>query len=180
MWHHFGKMAQTERNKDLVNVYRNYFTGKSMNARNLSLFLDSFIKRTDLGIDRNNKNKNFKCSVLVLCGAFSPHVDDTVHMNGRLDPSNSTWMKLSDCGMVLEEQPGKVAEALKLFLQGLGYALTAYERRRSSLRQMSTSTTDSFNGHSGKNSFEEEEPINDKQKVHIVENPIENAAFAKV
>ena len=42
-------------------------------------------------------------------------------MNGRLDPSNSSWMKISDAGMVLEEQPSKISEALRLFLQGLGY-----------------------------------------------------------
>lgn len=29
--------------------------------------------------------------------------------------------QISDCGMVLEEQPHKVCEALRLFLQGLGY-----------------------------------------------------------
>ncbi|KAL1456778.1 hypothetical protein WDU94_001479 [Cyamophila willieti] len=32
-------------------------------------------------------------------------------------------MKISDCGMVLEEQPSKLTEALRLFLQGLGYAV---------------------------------------------------------
>lgn len=30
-------------------------------------------------------------------------------------------LQISDCGMVLEEQPNKVSEALRLFLQGLGY-----------------------------------------------------------
>lgn len=29
--------------------------------------------------------------------------------------------QISDCGLVLEEQPGKLAEAFKLFLQGEGY-----------------------------------------------------------
>lgn len=30
-------------------------------------------------------------------------------------------VQISDCGMVLEEQPGKVSEAFRLFLQGEGY-----------------------------------------------------------
>ncbi|RWS17678.1 NDRG3-like protein 1 [Dinothrombium tinctorium] len=174
MWHHFGKVTP-ERNHDLVELYRSYFTGKTINARNLSLFMDSYIKRTDLGLVRGDKERNFKCPVLLLCGAFSPHVDDTVTMNSRLDPTNSTWMKLSDCGMVLEEQPGKVEEALRLFIQGLGYALSAYERRRSSLRKMSMSTTsgEGVNGHdSRKNSIEEEISLKQNQSVHIVENPI--------
>jgi hypothetical protein len=184
MWHHFGKVTD-ERNRDLIEIYRNYFTGKTINARNLALFIDSYIKRTDLGIVRGDKERNFKCSILVLCGAFSPHVEDTITMNSRLDPTNSTWMKLSDCGMVLEEQPAKVSEAFRLFLQGLGYALTAYERRRSSLRKMSVSSTsgDNVSGHaestdSRKNSIDEE-PNTEKvavspQQVHIVENPIAN------
>ena len=32
-------------------------------------------------------------------------------------------MPNQDCAMVLEEQPAKVAEAVKLFLQGLGYIM---------------------------------------------------------
>lgn len=31
------------------------------------------------------------------------------------------YQQISDCGMVLEEQPGKVSEAFRLFLQGEGY-----------------------------------------------------------
>ncbi len=32
-------------------------------------------------------------------------------------------MKIQDCGMVLEEQPETIVEALRLFLQGNGYGL---------------------------------------------------------
>ena len=32
-------------------------------------------------------------------------------------------MKIQDAGMILEEQPAKVAEAVKLFLQGLGHTI---------------------------------------------------------
>jgi hypothetical protein len=31
------------------------------------------------------------------------------------------FLQIQDCGMVLEEQPGKVSEAFRLFLQGQGY-----------------------------------------------------------
>ncbi|KAF7488628.1 Protein NDRG3 [Sarcoptes scabiei] len=153
LWHHFGTLTEN-RNRDLIQVYRTYFSGRNHCARNLALFLDSYIKRSDLNIVRGNKSKNFNCSVLIICGALSPHVEDTVTMNSRLNPENSTWMKLSDCGMVLEEQPQKVSEAFRLFLQGLGYALTAFERRRSRALSRSQSEDDS------------------SQKMHIVENPI--------
>jgi pimeloyl-ACP methyl ester carboxylesterase len=139
LWHHFGRVTE-ERNRDLIQMYRNYFANKAVSPRNLSMFIDVFIKRTDLNLIRNEK-RNFTCPVLLLCGALSPHVEESIQMNARLNPATSTWMKLQDCGMVLEEEPGKVTEALKLFIQGLGYSLTAYERRRSSLRKMSVASS---------------------------------------
>ena len=61
--------------------------------------------------------------VLNLVGSYSPFVDETVTLNGKLNPTNTTWMKIQDSAMVLEEQPGKVAEAFRLFMQGQGYCL---------------------------------------------------------
>lgn len=188
MWHHFGK-ASEERNHDLAQVYRQYFN-KYINPHNLSHFIDSFIKRTDLQIiremDPTKKEgvRNFRCHVLLMSGALSPHLEDTVTMNSRLDPTKSNWMKLSDCGMVLEEQPGKVCEALTLFLQGFGYALNQCRRKSStasSLGDVPLFTTRKLS-HSQQSSREEDladEPTQevvieaaDKQEVHIVENPI--------
>lgn len=172
MWHHFGQV-NSERNHDLIECYRKHFTGKTMNAKNLAMFIDSYVKRTDLNIARGPKERNFKSPVLLICGDYSPHVDCTVTTNSRLNPNNSTWMKLSDCGMVLEEQPGKVAEALRLFIQGLGYSLAALERRRSSARKLSISngSGDFMNGNRKDSATPEMEDIEFKQ-VHIVENPI--------
>lgn len=158
MWHHFGLVTE-ERNRDLVDMYRRYFTGKNHNIRNLAMFIDSFIKRSDLGIDRNDKEHNLSMPTLLIVGAFSPHVDDVVNMNGRCNPNHTTWMKISDCGMVFEEQPSKVFEAFRLFLQGIGYALTVYDRRRS-LRQ------------AGQSDGSGEEVDLAGNRVHIVENPI--------
>jgi hypothetical protein len=64
-------------------------------------------------------------------GDMTPHDDDVIDTNGRLDPANSHYVKLQDCGgMVLEEQPARMAEALRCFLQGLGFvtnlSVTAY------------------------------------------------------
>lgn len=161
LWHHFGSITE-DRNRDLIEVYKNYFNGSNHNARNLALFLDSYIRRTDLNIERGNKEKNLQCTVLLLCGSLSPHVDDTVTMNSRLNPENGTWMKLSNCAMILEEQPHKVAEAFRLFLQGIHYtfpAYSAYERRRSK-----GISIDQGEQECDKNGC----PI----KVNIVENPI--------
>ena len=45
------------------------------------------------------------------------------NLYSKLDPSKSELLKLSDCSMVLEEQPEKIIKAVKLFLQGLGFHL---------------------------------------------------------
>lgn len=33
--------------------------------------------------------------VLNITGSLSPHIDDTVTFNGRLDPAKTNWMKVS-------------------------------------------------------------------------------------
>ena len=42
---------------------------------------------------------------MLVAGDYSPHLNDTVAMNARLDPSNSTWMKVKSqsyfCSVVL-------------------------------------------------------------------------------
>jgi pimeloyl-ACP methyl ester carboxylesterase len=124
LWHWFGSKTMEE-NQDLVQVYTDYM--RSINSTNLGHFVSSYIARTDLGIlrevDPTKKFgvKNFKCSVMLASGNNSAHLDDVVEMNGRLDPTNSTWMKFDCGGMLLEECPEKLSEAMRLFLQGLGY-----------------------------------------------------------
>jgi len=127
LWHWFGNKT-LENNHDLVSAYLEYM--KSINPTNLGHFVDSYIKRTDLGIvreldpARKSLVKNFSCPVMLVAGDYSPHLDDTVAMNSRLDPSDSTWMKFECGGMVLEEAPGKLCESFRLFLQGMGYIPT--------------------------------------------------------
>lgn len=116
MWHHFGRSTY-DRNHDLAQVYKEYFS--RVNPINLSKFIESYLYRSDLGIARDGAT--IKVPVLNITGAFTPHVDDTVTFNGRLDPVKTSWLSLSECGMVVEEQPGKIAEAFRLFLQGEGY-----------------------------------------------------------
>ncbi|XP_064122040.1 protein NDRG3-like isoform X5 [Macrobrachium nipponense] len=160
MWHHFGKVEEC--NQDLVAVYRQHFE-KALNATNLGLLVDSYIRRTDLNIVREldpNKKKDvrmIRCQVLNITANFSPHVDDTVTFNGRLDPTLTTWMKIQDCGLVIDEAPGKVVEAFRLFLQGQGYAVhnRGFGSRQSSLPSLNGSTTS-------------------VKDIRITENPLQN------
>ncbi|KAL5286515.1 NDRG3 family protein [Megaselia abdita] len=127
LWHHFGRNPE-ERNHDLVQMYKQHFE-RAVNPVNLAMFINAYVARSDLKITRTPPGTpgqtpaaaTLKMPVINITGALSPHVDDTVTLNGRLNPTNSTWMKISDCAMVLEEQPGKLAEAFRLFLQGEGY-----------------------------------------------------------
>uniref|UniRef100_A0A915IIE7 Uncharacterized protein n=1 Tax=Romanomermis culicivorax TaxID=13658 RepID=A0A915IIE7_ROMCU len=90
MWHHFGRNLD-QYNFDLVNSYKQYFSHLP-NPKNLAGFIESYIR----------------CPVLQIVGSGSPHVNDSVDFNGRLDPSKSNWLKVSDCsGLVLEEKPDK-------------------------------------------------------------------------
>lgn len=165
MWHHFGRGTE-ERNHDLVHVYRNYFE-RCINPGNLALFIDSYIQRTELNIAR--QSNTLTMPVINITGALSPHVDETVTLNSRLDPTNSSWMKISDCGMVLEEQPSKVSEALRLFLQGLGYAVKVGRKKLTS-----STSAEGFLG--GRMSRSSESIQSAPWAIHITENPISEAA----
>lgn len=81
-----------ERNPDLAQSYRMYFS-RNVNPVNLAMFIDSYVRRVELGISRDTTT--LTVPVLNITGALSPHVDDTVTFNGRLNPYNSTWMKVS-------------------------------------------------------------------------------------
>jgi len=133
IWYHLGSLGG-DRGLDVVSlasIYRQYFKTEVLPA-NLAQLTQSYMNRTDLSLARdlapNGKtivgaNRTLKMPVLNMVGDKSPHVDATVTFNGRLDPTKCTWMKIRDAAMILEEQPNTVAEAIGLFLQGLGYIL---------------------------------------------------------
>lgn len=96
-----------ERNHDLSRVYREYFE-HSVHPGNLAAFIDSYVRRTDLGISRSTPTSEscpsgrrlsmtttLQMPIINVCGALSPHQEDTVTLNSRLDPTKSSWMKVS-------------------------------------------------------------------------------------
>lgn len=166
MWHHFGKLEEC--NQDLVTVYRQHFE-RAVNPTNLGLLVDSYIRRSDLAIVREldpNKKKDvrmIRCQVLNITANLSPHIEDTVTFNGRLDPTLATWMKIQDVGLVLDEAPGKVVEAFRLFLQGQGYAVHSrgIGSRQGSIASVTSSTTSLRD-------------LREPRDIHITENPLQN------
>ncbi|XP_040564561.2 protein NDRG3 [Lepeophtheirus salmonis] len=141
MWHHFG-YNPAERPSDLTNVFKHYFENDAQPV-NLAKLCEQYIWRTQINIDRdislqnitnnnNNttkedkliENKSLQVPTLNICGAYNPFIEETVTLNSKLSPDKSSWMKIQDCGMAIEEQPAKVSEAFRLFLQGLGFCLS--------------------------------------------------------
>lgn len=126
IWHHFGSPSE-DRSSDLMNMYKSYFSSYKIRPKNLAMLTESYLRRDDIGVSRA-ENESISCSALILCGNDSPYLEDSIDMNQRLRPERSTWMKLFDCGLVLDEKPDKAAEAFILFAQGLGLGLlTCYK-----------------------------------------------------
>ena len=133
IWYHLGSLGR-DRGLDVVSlasIYRQYFKYEVRPATLLHQ-KQSYANRSDLGLARDiapngktiiGSKPSLKMPVLNMVGENSPHVDATVTFNGRLDPAKCTWMKVRDAAMVLEEQPNTVAEAITLFVQGLGYVI---------------------------------------------------------
>jgi len=130
VWFHFGSSGN-DRCSRLVQSYKQYFE-KHLHPTNLMKIIQTYNSRNTLKLARdiasNGKtilgaNRTLRMNCLNVVGEFSPHVDSTVNFNGRLDPEKCTWMKINDASMVVLEQTEKVAQAIILFVQGLGYTL---------------------------------------------------------
>jgi len=127
IWYHLGYETQTE-HPDLVQALRRHLE-ENVNAKNVIKLLNSFLKRTPILMERPNESnkdanppKSLKCAIMNITGFSSPHKDDVIDTNDRCDPTMSSYVEFSDCGgAVLDEQPAKTAEAIRLFLQGLGH-----------------------------------------------------------
>uniref|UniRef100_A0A452REA9 NDRG family member 3 n=1 Tax=Ursus americanus TaxID=9643 RepID=A0A452REA9_URSAM len=128
--HHFGQ-EELQANLDLIQTYRLHIA-QDINQENLQLFLGSYNGRRDLEIERpmlgqnDNKSKTLKCSTLLVVGDSSPAVEAV----------------MADCGGLPQVvQPGKLTEAFKYFLQGMGYIPSASMTRLARSRTHSTSSS---------------------------------------
>ncbi|XP_054247981.1 protein NDRG3 isoform X2 [Indicator indicator] len=151
--HHFGH-EELQANLDLIQTYRLHIA-QDINQDNLQLFLTSYNSRRDLEIERpvlginENTAKTLKCPVLLVVGDNSPAVEAVVECNSRLDPTKTTLLKMADCGGLPQVvQPGKLTEAFKYFVQGMGYMPAATMTRLMRSRTHSSSSVGS--GESGR------------------------------
>ncbi|KAH0626610.1 hypothetical protein JD844_001690, partial [Phrynosoma platyrhinos] len=78
--------------------------------------------RRDLALERGGDH-TFKCPVMLVVGDQAPHEDAVVECNSKLDPTQTSFLKMADSGGQPQlTQPGKLTEAFKYFVQGMGYS----------------------------------------------------------
>ncbi|XP_042197611.1 protein NDRG3 isoform X3 [Callorhinchus milii] len=129
--HHFSS-DELENNMELIQTYRLHIS-QDINQDNLHLFVNSYNSRRDLEIERPVLGVNeavvqtLQCPALLVVGDTSPAVDAVVECNSRLNPTKTTLLKMADCGGLPQVvQPGKLTEAFKYFVQGMGYMFHAH------------------------------------------------------
>uniref|UniRef100_A0A4W4FHB2 Protein NDRG3 n=1 Tax=Electrophorus electricus TaxID=8005 RepID=A0A4W4FHB2_ELEEL len=128
MGHHFSTEELTE-NQEIVQTYRLHIA-QDINQDNLALFFHSY----DILYTICNKTQ-FTSSFQVEC-------------NSRLNPTRTTltfYYYYLQCPLI-SFQPGKLTEAFKYFIQGMGYMATASMTRLARSRTHSASSASSADG----------------------------------
>ncbi|KAG7281553.1 hypothetical protein CRUP_007587 [Coryphaenoides rupestris] len=104
--------------------------------------------RRDLDMNRSGtvlNSKTLKCSAMLVVGDNAPAEDGVVECNSKLDPTNTTFLKMADSGGLPQlTQPAKLAEAFKYFLQGMGYMPSASMTRLARSRTASLTSGSSI------------------------------------
>uniref|UniRef100_A0A665TGT9 Protein NDRG1-like n=1 Tax=Echeneis naucrates TaxID=173247 RepID=A0A665TGT9_ECHNA len=132
--HLFGK-DEIQTNHDLIATYRHHIT-TTMNQSNLSQFFRSYNSRNALDVERPVPGENINVRTLKLV--------KTIFLKNTTVRMNLSTSKMADCGGLPQvNQPAKVIEALKYFIQGMGYLSSASMTRLRS-RTTSSSSISSF------------------------------------
>uniref|UniRef100_A0A7N6FDU2 Protein NDRG3 n=1 Tax=Anabas testudineus TaxID=64144 RepID=A0A7N6FDU2_ANATE len=121
MGHHFSTDELTE-NKEIIQTYRLHIS-QDIPQENLAMFYNSYDSRTELQMERpipglnENTVVTLRCPALLVVGDTSPAVDAVVSV------CSVSMTTMADCGGLPQVvQPGKLAEAFKYFVQGMGYS----------------------------------------------------------
>ncbi|KAI1303203.1 Uncharacterized protein HDE_02292 [Halotydeus destructor] len=87
-----------------------------MNAKNLRLYVESYLNRTDL----TTELKKLKLDTMLVTGSRSSHVASVEECQVNMDPKITTTIRIDDCSDIFTETPDTFAYNLLLFCQGLG------------------------------------------------------------
>jgi len=137
VYHKFGNMVETAENKIVaIEMYKKRLH-TDINPRNLKLFVESYMKRTEILDEIKAK---ITCDVLIVVGSNSSFVKQTEAMHKQSDLKKTSLIKLEDVGDVLSESPKKAAEAILFFCQGLGLMASLLGPRNSSRKNSECSS----------------------------------------
>uniref|UniRef100_S4RLQ0 Uncharacterized protein n=1 Tax=Petromyzon marinus TaxID=7757 RepID=S4RLQ0_PETMA len=149
--HLLSTNSELSNNADLMQTYKQHML-EEINQQNLSLFVNAYNSRRDLDLGKASLGqpaKTLKCPVMLVVGDSSPMVDAVVECNSKLDPTQTSFLKMSDCGGLPQcVQPAKLTEAFKYFVQGMGYMPSAMLTRLS--RSRTASRSSSISGEDGR------------------------------
>ncbi|XP_074787160.1 protein NDRG2 [Athene noctua] len=117
---------------------------------NAPLLWGMYNSRGDLGLQRSGAG-SLRCPALLVVGDNSPHEDAVVECNAKLDPTQTSFLKMADGGGQPQiAQPAKLIEAFKYFLQGMGYVAASAMTRLSRSRTASLGSSASAEGERGR------------------------------
>uniref|UniRef100_UPI003AAF39D9 protein NDRG4 isoform X2 n=1 Tax=Centroberyx gerrardi TaxID=166262 RepID=UPI003AAF39D9 len=146
---HLFSQEELMSNTELVQSYRQQINN-TINQFNLQLFWNMYNSRRDLEMNRSGtvlNAKTLKCPVMLVVGDNAPAEEGVVECNSKLDPTNTTFLKMADSGGLPQiTQPGKLTEAFKYFLQGMGYMPSASMTRLARSRTASLTSASSIEG----------------------------------
>ncbi|KAM6946273.1 protein NDRG4 isoform 1-T1 [Aplochiton taeniatus] len=141
---HLFSQEELMNNTELVQSYRQQINN-TVNQFNLQLFWNMYNSRRDLEMNRSGtviNAKTLRCPVMLVVGDNAPAEEGVVECNSKLDPTKTTFLKMADSGGLPQlTQPGKLTEAFKYFLQGMGYIAYVKDRRLSCGQVPSASMT---------------------------------------
>ncbi|KAM7321734.1 protein NDRG2 isoform X1 [Chionomys nivalis] len=142
---HLFSQEELSGNSELIQKYRNIIT-HAPNLENIELYWNSYNNRRDLNFERGGE-MTLKCPVMLVVGDQAPHEDAVVECNSKLDPTQTSFLKMADSGGQPQlTQPGKLTEAFKYFLQGMGYMASSCMTRLSRSRTASLTSAASIDG----------------------------------
>uniref|UniRef100_A0A665WH04 NDRG family member 4 n=1 Tax=Echeneis naucrates TaxID=173247 RepID=A0A665WH04_ECHNA len=109
---HLFSQEELMNNTELVQSYRQQInnTGDLFNLLSTGKYLTELLF-------------SCRCPVMLVVGDNAPAEEGVVECNSKLDPTNTTFLKVPT--------PGKLTEAFKYFLQGMGYIAYVKDRRLS-------------------------------------------------
>uniref|UniRef100_A0A8C2TMA0 NDRG family member 4 n=1 Tax=Coturnix japonica TaxID=93934 RepID=A0A8C2TMA0_COTJA len=118
---HLFSQEELVNNTELVQSYRQQI-GSVVNQFNLQLFLNMYNRARSpaRALTVPVPSLISSCPVMLVVGDNAPAEEGVVECNSKLDPTNTTFLK-----------PGKLTEAFKYFLQGMGYIAHLKDRRLS-------------------------------------------------